>query len=417
MMHLPVSSKVCNLVSLLSHYFQEDVEILEENYSHVTGPGEHYGSVMLAIETKVKRINGEQEKLHLVAKLPPVNDLLKLAFDIKVTFKKEVIAYTKSIPELLKLQKEYNVEKKIYMDNLFPTCYAARISLCEDSDEVDDDAVLILENLKLQGYKTEDRLVGFDLDETRLVVRNLATFHATAIALKILKPDKFEETVRRALVQNNGLEQLPSEVGEAFHNVIMEVANTIEDLSPYLESLQKIVDYYAIHPFVNRPPPKEPWGTIQHCDFWTSNTMLLRDNNGKPLSNKIIDLQLMCYSTAPRDLIFFLFTSVINSVLDNYYNDFIQIYYNSFINTLEDYPIDISDFSWDSFQEELNNTGPEEIYHVLTMLKPICTERSKIIHSAEEFVPSDWSRKDLLGDHHRNKLKDTVMAFAKRKWL
>lgn len=412
-----VNSKVNNLERILSKSYREKIKVLEENYSLLTAPGEHYGSVMLAIETKIKRGDGKEEKKHLVAKLLPVNDLLRLAFDIYVTFKKEVVAYTQAIPALVEFQQENNVSKEKYMDNFFPKCYGARVSLNDETDKVDDDGVLIFENLKVQGYKTEDRLVGFDLDSAKIVVRDLATIHATPIALKLLKPKVFEEKIRPSLTQYKGFEVLPAEVGQSFHNIIMETAKDIEELQPYLADLQKVVDYFAVHPFVDRPAPTEPWGTMQHSDYWVSNTMLLRDESGKAISNKMVDLQFLCYSTAPRDLLFFLFTSVINSVLDKHFDELIKIYYDSFIDTIRDYNLDLTPFSWESFQNELNITAPNEIYHVLLLLKPICTEKDKIVHTAEEFVESDWSRKDLLGPNYRRKLRDTVIAFAKRNWL
>lgn len=412
-----VNSKVNDLGRLLSKYFRGNIRILKEDYSILTAPGEHYGSVMLAVETTIKHENDQEETLQLVAKLLPANDLLRLAFDIYVTFKKEVIAYTQTIPTLLELQNEYDIPKEKHVTNFFPKVYGARMSLNDGSDSVDDDGVLIFENLKVLGYKTEDRLVGFDLESAKIVVRDLAVIHATPIALKVLKPNEFEEKIRPALIQYTGLEVLPPEVGQSFHDVIMENARSIEELQPYLTRLQKVVDYFAIHPFVDRPAPTEPWGTIQHSDYWVSNTMLLRDTNGKPISNKMVDLQFLCYSTAPRDLIFFLFTSVINSVLDKYFDELVKIYYDSFINTLSDYGLDLTPFSWESFQKEFNITAPNEIYHVLLLLKPICTEKDKIVHTAEEFVESDWSRKDLLGPNYRRKLRDTILAFVKHNWL
>lgn len=416
MVKSPVSLKVNNLESLLTKYLG-NIKVIEESYSLLTAPGEHYGSVMLAVETIIKNDNGDEEKLNLVAKLLPVNDLLRLAFDIYVTFKKEVVAYTQTIPALVELQQQYQIPKEKYIDNFFPKCYGARISLSDSSKKVDEDAVLLFENLKVQGYKTEDRLVGFDYEGTKIVVRDLAIIHSTAIALKVLKPSKFEEQIRPALTQYKGFEVLPPEVGKSFHDVILETAKNIDELQPYIKRLQKVVDYFAVHPFVDRPPPTEPWGTIQHSDYWVSNTMLLRDETGKPLSNKMVDLQFLCYSTAPRDLIFFLFTSVINSVLDQHFDEFIKLYHQSFIDALKDYNLDLTEFSWESFMKELNLTAPNEIYHVLLLLKPICTEKEKILHTADEFVPSDWSRKDLLGPNHKRKLRDTVLAFVKHNWL
>lgn len=409
-------SKVNDLHGLLSKTLGKNIEILEQQTSLLTAPGEHYGSVMLALEVKIKNSKGNEETLNLVAKLIPANEMLRLAFDIYVTFKKEVFAYIESIPALIELQREFHVPEEKIID-IFPKCYGARVSLDENSNEVDEDGVLIFENLKLQGYKTEDRLVGFDLEGAKIVVRDLAKFHALPIALKLLKPKAFEEKILPSLVQNKGLEQLPEEVGKAFHESIMEGAREIEELQPYLERIQKVVDHAEEHPFVLRPPPNEPWGTMSHSDYWTSNTMLLRDENGNPLKNKMVDLQLMTYNSAVRDLVFFLFTSVTNDVLDQHYDEFIRIYYESFVGNLKDFHLDLSPFAWEAFRKELNEIGPTEVYHVLVMLKPICTERGKVQNSLEDFQDTDWSRKDLLGPNHRRKLRATVLALLKRNWI
>ncbi|KAJ8950675.1 hypothetical protein NQ318_012754 [Aromia moschata] len=103
--------------------------------------------------------------------------------------------------------------------------------------------------------------------------------------------------------------------------------------------------------------------------------MLLRDKNGKAVKNKMVDLQLTTYSSLIRDLIFFLFTSVDNGVLDKHLDDFVQLYYDSFVDNLKDFDLDLGPFSWEEFQKELEEVAPTEVYHVLVMLKPICTER------------------------------------------
>ncbi|CAH0553110.1 unnamed protein product [Brassicogethes aeneus] len=411
-----VKSKVHNVKELLVHSLGEEIEVVDQNTFILTAPGEHYGSIMLGLDVTVKKNNGKEEVLNLVAKLIPQSEVLKIAFDIFVTFKKEVFAYTKTIPTLIALQKEKNVPKNKILD-VFPKCFGARVCLDENKNQVDEDGVLIFENLKLQGYKTEDRLIGFDLDSARIVVQDLAKFHAVPLGLKLLKPEVFKEKVLPALIHNNGLEQLPPEVGMAFHNSIMYGAHNISELEHLLERLQYIVDDAFKNPYVNRPPPNEPWGTMAHSDFWVSNTMLLRGNDGKPLKNKIVDLQIMRYASAVRDLVFFLFTSVTNSVLNEHIDEFIKLYYDTFVDTLNDLNIDLNPFSWNAYLAELNEVAPTEVYHILIMLKPICTEKGKVQSSLEDFQDSDWSCKDLLGPNHRRKLRDTVLALDKKGWL
>lgn len=408
-----VRSKIKDLKSVLATTIGDDFEILQEKTALLTAPGEHYGSIMLALDVTIKRYDRkEEEVLNLVAKLLPANQMLRIAFNVSVTFKKEVIAYLESIPTLIAFQKEYNVPEQRILD-IFPKCYGARVSV--DKNEVDDDAVLIFENLKVQGFATDDRMRGFDYDDVKVILEGLAKFHAIPIALRILRPDVFQKSIAPSCAKNTGLEQLPPEVGAAFHNAIMENAVLIAELEPYLDRVQKLVDANALA--FAKPPPNETFATMVHSDYWVSNTMMLRDKNGKPLKNKMVDLQLMQYSSPIRDLVFFLFTSVINSVLDKHCDDFIRFYYDAFIENLKDFDIDLNPYSWEEFCKELDDVAPTEVYHILVMLKPIFTEREKIQHTPEEFQDSDWSRKDLLGPAHKAKLRDTVISLVKRNWI
>lgn len=411
-------SKVNNIGDLLRESIGDDVEVLKEETSLLTAPGEHYGSVMLALKVKIKRkTTGDEENLNLVAKLIPANEMLRLAFDIQVTFKKEVFAYNETIPALVDLQREYGVPKSQLQDLLFPKCFGARISVDENKNYVDEDAVLLFENLKVQGFITEDRLKGFDLNATKVILQDLARLHAVPIALKLLKPDVFKDKVLPATTRNKGLEQLPKEVGLAFHDSIMEGARGVPELEPYLDRIQRVVDDGAANPYVNRENPNEPWGTMCHADFWVSNTMVLKDADGNTTQNKIVDLQLTRYWSCTCDLVFFLFTSVINSVLDEHFDYFLKLYHQTLLDTLSLFDIGLAPFSWENFLKELDEAAPTELYHVLVMLKPICTERGKVTNSMEEFQDSDWSRKDLLGPNHRRKMKDTVFAIVKRGWI
>ncbi|CAH1183303.1 unnamed protein product [Ceutorhynchus assimilis] len=411
-------SKVNNVGELLKPSLGDDFEVISEDTSLLTAPGEHYGSIMLALKVKIKRKNsGKVEDLDIVAKLIPANEMLRLAFDIPVTFKKEVFAYKETIPALVEFQKEYGVPDYKLHDNLFPKCLGARLSVDENKNIVDEDAVLLFENLKIKGFVTEDRLKGFDLSATKIILPDLARFHAVPIALRILKPHVFEEKVLPATVSNKGLEQLPEEVGLSFITAILDGAREVPELEPFLPKIQKLVDEDQEFSYILRNHDEDLWASISHADFWVSNTMIRKDKNGVTTENKIVDLQLMRYWSCCVDLVFFLFTSVTNDVLDQHFDDFLKLYHQSFLDALADFKIDLEPFSWENFLEELDTVAPGEMFHVLLMLKPICTEKGKVKNSLEDFQDTDWSRQDLLGPHHRRKLRDTVLAIDKRGWL
>ncbi|XP_072392104.1 uncharacterized protein [Diabrotica undecimpunctata] len=408
--------KIVDLYQLLSTKLKE-YEIIDEKIGALTAPGEHYGSVIISVDLKVKSTNnGHEEKtINLVAKLLPANEMLRKVFDVLVTFKKEVFAYTVAVPTLVAFQEEYQIPALKCYSNLFPQCFGARLSVTESSDQVDDTGVLIFENLKTQGFYTQDRLKGYDTEAVKIILKDLARFHATPIALKLLKPKVFQDKIKPCLVRNKGLEQV-KEIAEVFHMSIIDGAKDCPELEPYLDRIKNVCNRFTDPNFV-RPVPSEPWSTISHSDFWTSNSMMLKNSEGKYVQSKILDLQLLTYNSALCDLVFFLFTSVIKEDLEKNFDNFLKIYYDNFMDTLKDFDLDVELFSWDGFKEEFEKAGQNEVYHILVMLKPICTERGIVQNSPQNFVDSDWTRKDLLGPSHRRQIRNTVLAFIERNWI
>ena len=156
-----------------------------------------YGSTILSAELILKQ-GFRNYTLPLVVKLVPPSEYLCEVFDIEITFNKEVNAYKLVSPEYKQLQKEKKVHSDNFLD-IFPKFYGARTNRQGKSNEkADNTAVLLLENLKLSGFHTGDRIQGLNFKHVELVISQLAHFHATSMAIKILKPQVFKETILKA---------------------------------------------------------------------------------------------------------------------------------------------------------------------------------------------------------------------------
>ncbi|XP_060526482.1 uncharacterized protein LOC132702081 [Cylas formicarius] len=410
-------SNVKKLEELLKRSWHHDVQVLREETKLLTAPGEHYGSIMLALDVKLgRRSSADTDDLHLVAKLIPSNEMLRNTFDVQITFKKEIFAYTQAIPALVAFQRKRKIREEKVLDKFFPRCLAARPSIDMNGGPVDEDGVLLFENLQVKGYTTLDRLVGFDFEASKLVLKALARFHAVPIAARHLQPEVFSEKVLPGLGPTKGFDEWPEAARKAFETPIEEGVKA-EELEPYAERIRAAIDRSKRVPWARRPPPAEPWGTMSHSDLWTSNVMVLKDEAGAVVDVKIVDLQMVKYWSCCCDLVFFLFTSVVNEVLDEHFDDLVKTYYDHFIDALSDYEIDLDRFAWNKFKDELDKAGKEELYHILFLLKPVCVERGKVTRNAEEFQDSDWTRQDLLGPVHRKKLIHTLLSMMRIGWI
>lgn len=212
-----------------------------------------------------------------------------------------------------------------------------------------------------------------------------------------------------------GMENAPKELNDAFYDSVITVCKSIPEVSKYGEKLEKL--FYESRNYFNADKnPRYYWGSLIHGDYWGNNTMVKYDENGKIVNNKILDLQIIEYDSVVHDLLFFLFTSVNNDVLNDNYDNLIKSYHNQFVDVLKRFNIDTKPYTWDEFVYEIENEIKKEAFHIFFMLKFIFAEKGKV-KSLEEFQPSDWTRKDLIGEKHKEKLQLTILEFVKRNWL
>jgi hypothetical protein len=170
-------------------------KIVDYKIKRLTTPGENRGSLMLKVDFTVKTSTGNEE-IYAAAKAVLPNEFIQEHFNTPVTFRNEIAFYKKIIPLLQDFQRQHGVKDVI---DFVPKYYGSRLNLKGDEGNMDQDAVLLLENLKVANYTTVDRTQGFDLDAAKLIITDLAQFHAVPLALKFEKPDVFEREIKLVL--------------------------------------------------------------------------------------------------------------------------------------------------------------------------------------------------------------------------
>ncbi|KAI4461872.1 hypothetical protein MML48_5g00005484 [Holotrichia oblita] len=375
-------------------------------------PGENYGSIMLEVKINIRNKNGEQETINCVAKSCPPPGFLWEMFNTKVTFKKEIELYNTIIPILNDFGREHGIDQLV---DFVADSKCARISLDPNSTEVDENAILLLENLKLEGYTTGDRFIGFDLESTEILLRDLATMHASVIALKLAKPEVFEKKILPYLGKHF-LQEFPEDIQKESVNKILTAYKTMPECVPYLPKVEDILVDMFVN--INNPPKtNEIFTTLTHNDFWVNNTML-KYVNGKPVSNKIVDFQIIEHSSLANDLVFFLYSSVELSILENNLDNLLKYYYNCFISTLTKLGGDVSPYSYEALLEEFIHVGKSVQWtHVAYMLLPLMTLKGKVKDLADLELNDILVDEASLHDNYYKKLKFILLDFIKRGWF
>lgn len=377
-------------------------------------PGDNYGSILQGVILKLQKPNGKLEFLDTVAKLLPTNELFTNVFKPERTFRTEISCYALMAPELHILLKNSNVSERDVTD-VFPKCYGARTSLSNDTEYVDSNAVLLLENLNNSGYKIAERHTGFDEQHTFVILRDLASFHALGIAERMLKPQNFDLKFRPYLEpfspELNFTEEMRTKM---LHAVMKDIENVVEMTSPIFEKIMKLIDQYQEHRNNLHPRSDTLFTTIVHSDLCPNNIIIHYNNYNVPTKIKILDYQLAQYDSLVHDVSFFLFSNVQTKVLREKFDELLHLYYKQFIHCLELVGCSTDDYSYRKFEDEFNKHGPSQLYHIIMLLRVLYIKKES---PKQEFNEGHMSLQNISDETYRDKLNDVIHLFVERGWL
>nr|XP_033329242.1 uncharacterized protein LOC117221964 [Megalopta genalis]XP_033329243.1 uncharacterized protein LOC117221964 [Megalopta genalis]XP_033329244.1 uncharacterized protein LOC117221964 [Megalopta genalis] len=403
------SSPIQNLEELLTQSLGSNFLIKNLEWKPLTAPGENFGSIILALNVTVTRSN-DTETLNLVAKLPPTSEYLLELFDSPVTFQKELEFYGALTQEFEKLQLENGIDEKD-LCIVAPKYFGGRLGL-RNPNEFDEQAVIILENLKYNGYDTADRIHGLDKEHTEFALKALARLHALTVALKLKKPQLFEKIAAIVMEDNPNDTTL-----RCLYDMIKKAQDDLhemEEAKPYLDRVDRTLEYCE-QESKNAKKPEEPWATLVHNDFWVNNMMFRHDARGQLLGVKIVDFQLSVYDYGIKDLIFFLVSSANREVLDHQLDHMIDYYYDSFVKSLKKLKVDTEKFSKKKFDEIVNYCGPVKLSQCLMMAQVI--QAPKENGPALEDVTKSVFLTRASDNVYKQKMLHIVQLFEKRGWL
>lgn len=399
------------LETLLQGQFGRQLKLQNFSCELANTKGDNYGSTLLSLNIDIKLEDGPG-KLFAIAKLIPNSKFLQQVFDVSNTFCKEINLYRLLLPELRKLQEECGMGTKDII-NLVPDLYGARTSF-DDADDKDNefDAVLILGDLKQDGYTLGERLKGLDLKHCEIAISQLASFQALVVMLRKKKPEVFKEVMSKVA--------MPFHIGdknedkeEAIKKFVETLGKNIPECSPLLYAVKKCM--LSHRDFGNVSLGREPFATLVHNDFWTNN-MLFTYESKVPNSVKLIDFQATLYCSPIRDLVFFMFSSAQRYVIEKHVDHLVGLYFDKFISQLKNLNCNVSEFSKSAFFKELDVIAPMELYHILFMTSIIYLSKEdardvKDISSKDDIMEvggSIWGKQKVI---------EILNEYSKRGWI
>lgn len=138
-------SKIENLQMLISQYASPNKTIATTQIRPLTLPGENYLSIMLEVNLTLKNSTDESEEpFHAVAKCMDQGMGGPGAF----SYHNEVVFYKDLLPTIDKFRQDEGAPE---IKKMFPELYAYRPNAHGNNEDVDQNAVILLENLSTTG--------------------------------------------------------------------------------------------------------------------------------------------------------------------------------------------------------------------------------------------------------------------------
>lgn len=143
--------EIKKLEDVVNEYLDDRKAIIGKKISQFSAPGENYGGILMKADLTLRKKYDnelyEDEELSLVIKTIPPTEYFQILFNTQVSVKVEIAFYEVIVPTLTAFQRKYGNDS----NDLYPKFYGGRISLDENSDRVDRDSIIVLENLKIEG--------------------------------------------------------------------------------------------------------------------------------------------------------------------------------------------------------------------------------------------------------------------------
>ncbi|XP_037806748.1 uncharacterized protein LOC119600545 [Lucilia sericata] len=340
---------VCNnssklTLALFSEIFkciEPEVQIDSFEEEQGSGRGDNYTATLYRIHLTGQRKcmdDGKKQKWekNLICKRLPENVQLREAYKSDKLFRNEVEFYTAIMPELLKFQatKTDEVFKAI------PKCFYARPDL------------LIMEDLRIRGFEMPDRKQGLTVDETHMVLKQVAQFHALSLSYKFENPkemEKLRKTTEEALFSNDNASWYKNYYETLTKNAIKMVSDVLPEDSKYLQLFKEFAETSTFFSRMVRLVSEESALTaFCHGDCWANNFLYRYEKmpNGekKVLEVCLVDFQLIRYSSIALDVANLLFCCTSKSMRDAHLEDFIKLYTMELFRWLETLCNRIPDF-------------------------------------------------------------------------
>ncbi|CAH1634837.1 unnamed protein product [Spodoptera littoralis] len=263
-----------------------------------------------AANVKRIKVEGEKGTLSIIAKIAPINEIARYRLNAALSFGNEHLMYSEYIPKLLQLQKDAGVPEDEQIK--FPKCYGTNIEAPNE--------VILLEDLKVEGFTIMDRMKSLSNECVTRVLKNLAIFHSLSFVLRNKDPESFKYFKDHFEDMWGKLVDLPPEEQASFEQMENVSINMLDDPKHKDMIKNKVSQMPAKTAKMTAYEHESPYSVIQHGDSWTNNILFKFE-----ISSPANDLLYMIFNCTDHE-----------TRINNYYN-WLDYYHAELGKSLEMY--------------------------------------------------------------------------------
>lgn len=317
--------------------FEGDDELVIHEAKDEAGSnvGDNYTSVMIRTVVVGKYGNGSPYKKNFMTKILP---------------------HFRPVTQFMHTDALYVIEGYMY-EKILPVVgdYGPR---CVYVDEEE----IIMEDLREKGYTNCKRQNYLDLEHTLFTIQALAKWHAKSVSIKLKDPESFEKLVS-PLKENIFPVDSNDAVGRTVDGGLDSAISHLESIKLQTAELKKVIEY--VKSLKNKcydiiakllSLPKDRYFTICHGDAWINNILYKYDKNGKLLDIKFVDFQISRHTSVALDFHYFVYSSVRSCIIEDNYDNLIELYHRTFVEKLKEYGVsegDLKNLTIEWFKSEL----------------------------------------------------------------
>lgn len=378
----------------------ENEHVISHEVARGSAAGENYSTDIFRITVHYTR-RGQPETRSLVVKaVPNKEEYIRLTSESGM-FRREELALSSAVPSMHHLLEEASPSQ---FRPFSPKC------LYRNSNP---DAI-VMEDLKEQGFKLPKRTLGLDMDHSMLVMRKLATFHASSVVLheknpQIIQPfyEHINEKIKGCIYMffGRGMKSFANEV-ESWPDYKDRYAKKLQDIA------EKTTDFMT--EIIIKRDDNE-FNVFRHGDLWLNNMMFLySDETGKNVEDvRFLDYQCCHFGDPATDILYFLSTSVSTDLLDEH-DKLVEEYYVTLKQTLTLLGHEHLAPSMAQLQKQLEDKSKYAVITCATVL-PVVLADSNDIPDMEQVIKKESSVH--FSDDFKRVVKKYLPVLERKGWL